>query len=192
MVGRSDDVIRNHAVSGDMAPYLRNINIRWDYVDTADVAQMDFPMDERHRYRLRAGDLLINEGGAGIGRAALWDGQIEDCYFQKSVLGLRPTADVSPRWMIECMRVAVAQKLFLVEGNTATIPLVPAEALRSRRFPFPPRPVQDAQLEWLDRERQRANQTRDRLTRQLALLQEHRQALITAAVTGELEIPGAA
>ena len=31
-----------------------------------------------------------------------------------------------------------------------------------------------------------------RLTSQIALLQEHRQALITAAVTGELEVPGVA
>ena len=30
------------------------------------------------------------------------------------------------------------------------------------------------------------------LRSQISLLQEHRQALITAAVTGELEIPGAA
>jgi type I restriction enzyme S subunit len=32
----------------------------------------------------------------------------------------------------------------------------------------------------------------ERLARQIALLREHRQALITAAVTGELEIPGVA
>jgi len=31
-----------------------------------------------------------------------------------------------------------------------------------------------------------------KLERQIALLQEHRQALITAAVTGELDIPGVA
>lgn len=42
-----------------------------------------------------------------------------------------------------------------------------------------------------DAERQVSALT-DRLTRQISLLQEHRQALITAAVTGELEIPGAA
>ena len=32
----------------------------------------------------------------------------------------------------------------------------------------------------------------DQLARQIELLREHRQALITAAVTGELEIPGVA
>ena len=42
--------------------------------------------------------------------------------------------------------------------------------------------------EWTERVRRLSSA----LERQLALLQEHRQALITAAVTGELDIPGAA
>ena len=33
---------------------------------------------------------------------------------------------------------------------------------------------------------------RGKLEQQIELLQEHRQALITAAVTGQLEVPGAA
>ena len=37
-----------------------------------------------------------------------------------------------------------------------------------------------------------AVRTTEALERQLDLLVEHRQALITAAVTGELEIPGVA
>lgn len=35
-------------------------------------------------------------------------------------------------------------------------------------------------------------ETCERLDRQIALLQERRQALITAAVTGQMEIPGVA
>jgi type I restriction enzyme S subunit len=36
----------------------------------------------------------------------------------------------------------------------------------------------------------RLDQIEDELTHQIELLVEHRQALITAAVTGELDIPG--
>jgi type I restriction enzyme S subunit len=38
----------------------------------------------------------------------------------------------------------------------------------------------------------RRDETTSRLTQQIGLLMEHRRALITAAVTGELEIPGVA
>ena len=40
--------------------------------------------------------------------------------------------------------------------------------------------------------RRRTNKLVSRLERQIELLREHRQALITAAVTGELEVPGVA
>ena len=180
------------AASGEMRPYLRNINIRWDRVDTSDVALMDFPPGERPKYALRNGDLLVNEGGAGIGRSAIWDSQIAECYFQKSVLRLRPLSDAHPRWMLECIRVAVAQRVFLVEGNLATIPHVPAEALRVHRFPFPPRATQDLLLGWLDTQRAAHRRLFSSVGRQIDLLVEHRQALITAAVTGELAVPGVA
>jgi type I restriction enzyme S subunit len=94
--------------------------------------------------------------------------------------------------MIECMRVAVSQRVLLVEGNLATIPHVPAEALRVYRFPFPPRDVQSQMLAWLQAQRGRDLPLRTAIEQQIDLLTERRQALITAAVTGELDIPGVA
>lgn len=176
------------ATTGDLRPYVRNINVRWDHVDVTDLALMDFPSPERVTYRLRVDDLLINEGGAGIGRAALWAGQADECYFQKSVLRLRPHEDANPRWMLECMRVAVDRKVLLVNSNLATIPHVPAEALRRYRLPFPARQVQDELLARLDLRRAKDSALRSCLTAQMALLREHRRALITAAVTGEIDV----
>jgi type I restriction enzyme S subunit len=150
---------------------------------------MDFPPADRAQFRLRQGDLLVNEGGAGVGRSAIWNDEINECYFQKSVLRLRPIRDCSQAWMIECMRVAVAKKVFLVQGNLATIPHVPAEALRAFRLPFPARKVQDQLLPRLRKNRESDHQLRTATLTQIALLQERRQALITAAVTGELRIP---
>jgi type I restriction enzyme S subunit len=44
----------------------------------------------------------------------------------------------------------------------------------------------------LDKDRTAVDQISDRLGRQTSLLQEHRQALITAAVTGQLDLVKAA
>jgi len=170
------------AAAGTLKPYVRNVNVRWDRVDVSDVAVMDFPPHEQGRYRLHAGDLLINEGGAGVGRAAIWDGQIEECYFQKSVLRLRPLRDVNSRWFVECMRVAVAQRVPLVEGNVSTIPHLPAEMIRTLRFPFPPREIQERQLTWLDAHRRRDDSLRTALEGQTNLVSEHRASLIASCV----------
>jgi type I restriction enzyme S subunit len=176
----------------DQRPYVRNVNVRWDVVDMTDTATMAFTAEDRKRLRLAQGDLLVNEGGAGIGRTAVWQGELDECYIQKAVLRLRPISWTAPAWLVECMRLAVHMKVFLVEGNLATIPHVPAESLRSHRFPFPPRGVQHRMLQCLHNARQDHEEMRILLTRQIDLLIEHRQALITAAVTGEQEIPGMA
>jgi type I restriction enzyme S subunit len=66
------------------------------------------------------------------------------------------------------------------------------ETFLSIRIPLPPRDEQDAIAATLARERRRVDDLVSRLQEQTALLEEHRQALITAAVTGELEVPGVA
>jgi type I restriction enzyme, S subunit len=67
------------ASGNNQQPYLRHANIHWYEISTDDVATMTFEPDERRRYGLRPGDLLINEGGAGgTAEAAVWDGRIDD------------------------------------------------------------------------------------------------------------------
>lgn len=60
------------------------------------------------------------------------------------------------------------------------------------QIPVPPRDTQTTAARRLDEERRRVNRLHSTLQAQIALLQERRQALITAAVTGELDIPGEA
>ena len=58
--------------------------------------------------------------------------------------------------------------------------------------PLPPESEQDVIVKNAEAYRIRAHATTAALRRQTELLQERRQALITAAVTGELEVPGVA
>jgi len=171
-----------------MRPYIRNINVRWDTVDTSDLAEMDFPPAELSRYSLRPGDLLVNEGGAGIGRAAIWDGQVPDIYYQKSVHRIRPRGQLNVRWLLEWMRVAVDRKVFQVEGNLATIPHVPAEALRRYPVPLPPASEANTLISRLDQLGEGTAALAVACKSQIALLQERRQSIITAAITGQLDV----
>jgi type I restriction enzyme S subunit len=57
--------------------------------------------------------------------------------------------------------------VFAIQGNSTTIAHLTAEQLKVQRFPFPRRAVQDALVKVLD---------------------ERRQALITAAVTGQIDV----
>ena len=60
-------------VRGRKLPYLRNVSVRWGSIETDDLPEMHFRDDELDRFALKAGDVLVCEGGEP-GRAAVWTG----------------------------------------------------------------------------------------------------------------------
>ena len=69
------------------------------------------------------------------------------------------------------------------------MPKINRDALGRVRMPIPPLYVQDEIVSSLDRESSYRHRMAVTLDKQIVLLQERRQALITAAVTGQLDIP---
>ncbi|MFI1015393.1 restriction endonuclease subunit S [Streptomyces sp. NPDC020965] len=180
-------MLNQERTKGDyLRPYLRNVNVQWDRIDTDDLLAMDFPPSEQQRYKVLPGDLLICEGGEP-GRAAIWDGHGE-IYYQKALHRVRPRGYSSSRWLYYCLLASTALNVFAVEGNSTTITHLTGEQLKARRFPFPDRPIQDrfvAELDKLDRHQRELSLG---MAHQAKLLAERRQALITAAVTGQIDV----
>jgi type I restriction enzyme S subunit len=95
---------------------------------------MDFTEAEQEKFALLPDDLLICEGGE-VGRTALWQGEISECYYQKAIHRLRPkSGEVIPRYMQLFMRLAAESGWFtnytsqtsiahLTREKLATIPL---------------------------------------------------------------------
>lgn len=172
---------------GSLKPYLRNTNVQWDRIFTEDLLLMNFPSHERQRYEVLPGDLLICEGGEP-GRAAIWNGAMQEVYYQKALHRARSRGVSSVRWLFYCLRVATARNVFAVEGNTTTIAHLTGEQLRSHRFPFPEQVVQSRLTKQLDEAGESDQQFVRAAEVQLDLLAEWRQALITAAVTGQMDV----
>lgn len=179
------------AQAGEQFPYLRNVNVQWDRIDLGDLNEMHFDAQDRLRYGLEPGDLIVCEGGE-VGRAALWEGTITGCYYQKALHRLRPRRDANVRFLMYALWAAARRGVFENEGNTSTIVHLTAEKLRAHRFPWPPRAEQDEIVKALDRLRGEFERMKTAMEGQVELLLERRQALITAAVTGQLDIPGVA
>ena len=142
----------------------------------------------RPRISLSAGDILIVQTG-DIGRVAVVPDDLgpASCH---ALLIARPKRDLvssaylgmylqsSSGWH-EMLRLATGALHPHLEFGIKAVPVL-----------VPPKSEQhDLVVEIRNRQRQ-LDLTRSKLARQVELLQEHRQALITAAVTGELEIPG--
>jgi len=174
------------ASGGSQQPYLRNANIHWYEIDTEDMATMTFESDERRRYGVQAGDLLVCEGGAGVAEAAVWDGRISTCFYQKSLHRVRTRSHVPVEWLMYWLRYAKAIGIFNADGNIATIPHLTGEQLAEYRIQIP----EDGhrRVAELSSEITAIRKTQREMAAADALLAERRQALITAAVTGQIDV----
>lgn len=176
-----------------LAPYLRNVDVQWDRINTNDLPQMDFEGDDIQRYGLRKGDLLVCEGGE-VGRAAIWIGALDECYYQKALHRLRPRSplcDVS-RFQYYLLNVAAKLGIFTGGEGKSTIAHLTAETLRRYRFAYPQHAEQMQITEFLDAETIKFDALTAQAHTAITLLQERRTALISAAVTGQIDVRGIA
>lgn len=167
-------------------PYLRNANVHWYAIDADDLAEMSFAPDERRRYRVERGDLLVCEGGAGVAEAGVWASEVDEIYFQKSLHRCRATTGLPVEWLMYWLRLAKHSGAFAADGNLATIPHLTGDQLGSYRIPIP----NDAprRLVAIESSLASASAAAGVLAQSINLLRERRQALITAAVTGGLDV----
>jgi restriction endonuclease S subunit len=166
-----------------LLPYVRNVDVQWDRVNTEELPELDIAPDEFDRFTLKHGDLLICEGGE-VGRTAIWLGELKQCAFQKAIHRLRPLNDNEDRrFFFHCMSFAASTGVFVAGGNPNTIPHLTGEKLRRYRFPTPPRDEQTQIASFLDRETAKIDELVGEQRRLIELLKEKRQAVISHAVT---------
>lgn len=171
-----------------LASYLRNIDVQWGAINTNDLPEMDFDGESRVRYALRAGDILVCEGGE-IGRSAIWGGELEECYYQKALHRLRSLHGCDDAQFFVFMMFALVNiGVFNAQSIAATIQHLPAEKLRNVRFPAPPLAEQRQIVAFLDQEVDRIQTVSNEIAESVSLLKERRAALITSAVTGQIPL----
>jgi type I restriction enzyme S subunit len=149
---------------------------------------MDIRQDEHSRYTVTTGDLLVCEGGE-VGRAAIWDGRLGVCGYQKALHRLRPrTADPDQsRFLLFALFDTAKRGVFQADGSENTIAHLTAEKFRRYRFGFPPPPEQSAIVRFLDHADRRIRRHIRAKQKLIQLLEEQKQAIIHRAVTRGLD-----
>jgi len=157
-------------------PYLRNVNVQWGRIDTYDLLTMELAEDERERFAVCEGDLLVCEGG-DIGRCAIWHGRTEYLAYQKALHRIRPSDKLDAlflRYLLEHHSVS-GQLAKLATGTT--IAHLPQQQLRRVPVPLPPleeqRRIVDLLEDHLSRLDAAETSTRDGLRRMAALQKAH-------------------
>lgn len=130
-------------------PYLRSANIQWTGVDLSDIKTMWFSPQEKESLRLQNGDVLVNEGG-DVGRCAIWNGEISECYFQNAVNRVRPTGDGSSRFLYYWLYNIKSSGFIDSIVSKTTIAHLTAEKLETVPWPDVPPYEQSAIAGYLD------------------------------------------
>lgn len=131
--------------------YLGNSNVQWENIILDRVLEMDFSDAEKEKFRLRPGDLLVCEGGE-CGRAAIWEGQVEEMYYQKALHRLRPiTNEILPKYMLQYIVLKFQiENAFSGETTTTTIAHIPRIQLMKIPVLVPPKEEQSEIIHRID------------------------------------------
>ena len=132
-LGKTMDKVKN---TGDFCPYLCSINVYWDGVSLEKIKEARFTVEDKQKYLLKKGDLLICEGG-DVGRSAIWNLD-KEMYYQNALHRVRFYDGVIPRYfrfLIECYKW-----LGIIERycKGVTIKHLVQKSLCAIYFPLPP------------------------------------------------------
>jgi type I restriction enzyme S subunit len=173
----------------NMKPYLRVANVFEDRIDTSDVMQMHWPDATFERFRLRLGDVLLNEGQTPdlLGRPALYRGDPPEAAFTNSLLRFKANDGVLPEFALLVFRRHMHAGRFKRESRiTTNIAHLSAGRLKPIEFPIPP---MDDQKRIVTAAAKRLDAVKV-LQRELLAAQRHsaalRRSLLAAAFSGRL------
>ncbi|HTZ43855.1 MAG TPA: restriction endonuclease subunit S [Jatrophihabitans sp.] len=93
---------QKRAPKANAFPFLRVANVTARGLELDDIHQVELFLGELDRLRLQNGDLLVVEGNGSasqIGRAAIWDGSIDNCVHQNHLIRVRPLEGLLPEYL---------------------------------------------------------------------------------------------
>lgn len=169
-------------------PFLRVTDIHTPKIDLQSVARI--PQTEHadltRRCRPAKGDLLLSKNGTiGVPRAVTWDWDFS-IFVSLCLIKLRPSMLAE---FAEYVFLSSAIKSQIDEGTKqSTVSNLHLEKIRQFRIPLPPLSEQQQVIEYLQARTGKIDSVTERAKMMVARLLERRSALISAAVTGKIDV----
>lgn len=174
---------KNKSSSKDeLKPYLKAQNIQPTGIDLSVIDNMWFSPDEKNKLLLKNNDVLISEGG-DVGRSAIWQGQLVECYIQNAINRARAIKGNSPYFLNYWMVYLKSADFINTLCNKATIAHYTAEKVEASPLLLP---NSDEQLQislFLEHETAKIDDLIEKQQQLIELLKEKRQAVISHTVT---------
>ncbi len=169
-------------------PYLRVENVQAGFIDLTEIKQVKVRPDEVERYLLRAGDVLMTEGGDfdKLGRGGVWHGEIDPCLHQNHVFRVRPNKDILDSDFLEAVICSSYGKSFFqrIAKRTTNLASINKTQLRAFRVPCPPI-TEQRQIAAVLRA---ASEKIEAINKKLAALERLKRGLMQDLLTGKVRV----
>src|SRR5260370_960669 len=172
-------------------PYLRVANVQDGYLDLSDIATIPVGIDEVERFSLHVGDVLMNEGGDfdKLARGYVWNGEISPCLHQNHVFAVRPHTRIDPYWISMITLTSYAKHYFILKSKQSTnLASISATNLKELPVIVPPDTERIEILFHIKEETTRIDALISKIGEAIEKLKEYSAALISAAVTGKIDV----
>ncbi|HCJ0470810.1 TPA: restriction endonuclease subunit S [Acinetobacter baumannii] len=186
-IAKGKDIAGKATIS---VPMLRVANVQDGYLNLNEVHHIEIEKDQLERYLLKDGDVLMNEGGDNdkLGRGAVWKSQIKDCIHQNHVFAIRPYK-IEPEWLDILTRASYAKFHFFRQSKQSTnLASISSTNIKETTVLVPPKTEREAILRYLKTQFSHFDALENQCILQVNLLKERRTALISAAVTGKIDV----
>lgn len=172
-----------------MRPYLRVANVFEDRIDTTDILEMNFTPSEYEVYKLKLGDILLNEGQSPelLGRPAMYRDEVPGACFQNTLIRFQANKAASPQYALTVFRSHLHSGRFAREATiTTNIAHLSGGRFSRVEFPLPPRAEQDRIVAELERRLSVVAQLQQTITLAFVRAARLRQSILSQAFSGQL------
>jgi type I restriction enzyme S subunit len=168
--------------------YFCAANVHFTGVDTQDLKQMWFSPEEKERYLVKQGDLLVVEGGAGAGGCAVYNHETENIYVQNSIMIVRSKENSDNRYLKYWLESLVRRGYIDFVCNKATIPHFTKEKLSNVPFPVFTLNEQQNVADYLDNRCAQIDSLIAEKETLISDLEAYKKSLIFEVVTGKRKV----
>lgn len=168
-------------------PYLKAQHIQWFSVRTSDAPRMWASPPDIQQFGITAGDLLVCEGGEG-GRCGIVKEIPEGFIIQNALHRVRPRDHCRNDYLQYVMSVIATTGWFDALNNKATIAHFTREKFGALYIPMPSPNEQTAIVRFLDAQTAKIDAAISAARREIELLREYRERLISDVVTGKVDV----
>jgi type I restriction enzyme S subunit len=171
-------------------PIIKGGDVEAGRLEPSLLSRTEVSIDARHsKSKVAEGDLIYAIRGS-VGACRVVPSDLSGANLTQDVARISPGRDVTTEWMYLCLRSYFTFGQVEPRILGATIKGINIRDLERVRIPVPSIARQREVADRVGRELRARQQLNDRLRAQITHLREYRTALISAAVTGQIDVRG--